>query len=341
MDSARSGRRFAERLSLCAMAVGFVTAAFFVPGRCSSFDVAHGPAAVGDKAELHLPRPSAASAGLDRQFSRREPAAALVRWIVQDEVGARIPGARVAIRGESWGCDAEGSGLASLVVGEETEVPCFAEALSHGRWAGNLLIGQPNTIVLPRTGIVRITVLDDDLVPVDGAEVWLARRQTDGDAIDNDPSLPHGTTDSGGVTQIESVPLGKFILHARHNVLVHSSNRLKQMGVQETSNVVMVRASTSEVTMYMTMPYVCGIDIVGGEIFYDGFRGTNTGYHAPQNLDGAWACRRLKARLGDSFPGARFLVVARDLAPPAFGGRFGDYVVTAWVLGRVDRKSVV
>jgi hypothetical protein len=181
-------------------------------------------------------------------------------------------------------------------------------------------------------GTARITVVDDDQKPVRGAEVWLASRRIGGDVLDRDSTLPRGVTDRDGVTTISGIPHGGHFLHARHDVLVHSTRRLKEMGIENESSFATIGATPVEAVMHLTMPYVYGVQVVGGEMLYDSFSGA-AGYHSLDNADGQWASERLRKQLIARFPGARILVAIRDFKPPHKGG-YGNCLATVFVVGR-------
>ncbi|MCB9879243.1 MAG: hypothetical protein H6835_16730 [Planctomycetes bacterium] len=116
-------------------------------------------------------------------------------------------------------------------------------------------------------------------------------------------------------------------------MLVHSHRRRSQMLLAQPDAVLMFDGTPANVTVYLSMPVVCGIEIVGLPIFYESFYESGAGYHMPSNWDGKWSCQRIKERLQRAFPGSVCNVGVKDFHPPSRSGRYGGCVVTAWAVG--------
>lgn len=183
-----------------------------------------------------------------------------------------------------------------------------------------------------RRGTARILALDDNLRPVPAAEIWLATRPTEGDGFEASPQNLRGVTGADGAIELGDLPEGKYLVHARHEMLVHSHRRRSEMQLEQPNAVVMIGSTPADLCVYLSMPVVCGVEIVGCSIFYDSFYESGAGYHTPSNGDGKWSCQRIKERLQDAFPGSVCSVRVRNFRPPR-SGRYGNCLVTAWVVG--------
>lgn len=183
-----------------------------------------------------------------------------------------------------------------------------------------------------RRGTARILALDDNLKPVPGVEIWLATRPTDGDGFEASPQKLRGVTGADGAIELGDLPEGKYLVHARHEMLVHSHRRRSEMHLEQPHAVVMIGSTRADLCVYLSMPVVCGVEIVGHPIFYESFHESGAGYHTPSNWDGRWSCQRIKERLQDAFPGSVCNVRVKDFHPPR-SGRYGNCLVTAWVVG--------
>jgi hypothetical protein len=251
-------------------------------------------------------------------------------------MGAAVPDAVVAIGTDTWPCSANGTGEAAVAASGD-RVGCRVTAAGTLPWQGDLRVSSVTNVVLRRVGSLRVSVLDDDGLPVPRATVWVTVRPSDEDQLEADPGIPRGVTGEDGTVQIDGILHGRYLMHARHDVLLHSARRLSQMGILEQSLIVHVGREPANTVMRMTMPYVCGIQVVDEPMFYSSFQGSGDGYHSPSNADGACARFRLRHRLQAAHPGAEFMVTVRDVAPPQAGagaGVYGDFVATAWALGR-------
>lgn len=257
----------------------------------------------------------------------------MVAWKIQTDLGNPVPQAFVEVAGIVSGCDSRGVGQVSSDLPVGDRVAAWASAPGHDRWVGNLEVGASTTITLHLGGAVSVRVVDDYMNPVRGAEVWLATEPIAGDAPDNDARIPRGVTGADGLTLISGVPYGLFLLHARHDTLVHSHTRLKQMNLKDQCTTVKITSRPVDVTMHMTMPYACGIQVIGGDVLSCSFSGTATGYSTPENQDGAFACRQLKKRLEEKFPGAKLWVTVRDFVPALPKG-YGAFEATLWIAER-------
>ena len=182
-------------------------------------------------------------------------------------------------------------------------------------------------------GVARILALDDNLRPVPAVEIWLATRPTKGDGYEASPRKLRGVTGADGAIEFGDLPEGKYLVHARHEMLVHSHRRRSQMLLKQPHAVLMIGSTRADLTVYLSMPVVCGVEIVGRSIFYDSFYESGAGYHTPSNGDGQWSCQRIKERLQDAFPGSVCSVRVKNFHPPASSGRFGSCIVTAWAVG--------
>lgn len=181
-------------------------------------------------------------------------------------------------------------------------------------------------------GAARILALDDNMRPVPGVEVWLATRPSSGDGFDTSPPNVCGVTGVDGAVEFDDLLEVKYLVHARHEMLVHSHRRRSQMQLDQPHAVLMIGSKPAQLTVYLSMPVVCGIEIVGLSIFYSSFYESGAGHHTPSNGDGQWSCQRLRDRLQDAFPGSVFNVGVKDFQPPR-SGRYGSSMVTAWAVG--------
>jgi hypothetical protein len=182
-------------------------------------------------------------------------------------------------------------------------------------------------------GTARILALDDNLRPVPTVEIWLATRPTRGDGYEVSPQNLRGVTGVDGVIELGDLPEGKYMVHARHEMLVHSHRRRSKMQLEQPHAVLMIGSTRADLTVYLSMPVVCAVEIVGRSIFYDSFYESGAGYHTPSNWDGKWSCQRIKERLQEAFPGSVCNVRVKNFQPPARSGRYGSCLVTAWAVG--------
>jgi hypothetical protein len=256
-----------------------------------------------------------------------------VAWRVADGKGESVRGAQVVVDGRSWACDAEGEGR--YVYGQEggrTGRDASVTARGYLPWTGFFAAGVVSEVRLTSIGSLLVRVHDDDLRPVASVEVWLSKRPVADPDRGDAGSLIRGVTDQDGTVRLEGGQ-GEYHLQARHPVLVRSSRRAEQRSGAGPEGMVVLAGDERESVVNMSMPYVCGIAVQGGEMFYESFYESDSGYHFPPNLDGALACRQREATLRQRHPGARFVIKVRDHADKRRGLPYGAAMVTCWVLG--------
>ncbi|MCB9886616.1 MAG: hypothetical protein H6838_14070 [Planctomycetes bacterium] len=240
----------------------------------------------------------------------RSVAHSLLAWRVVDLEDAPVPTAVVTVNGKAWPCDVNGRGKTSTEVSQE--VDAVVEAQGYSSWRGLLLPGVENKVQLDDGGSLEVTVVDESMVPLQGAVVWLSARPTGEDVLDSVPALPRAASGPDGVARLRAAH-GEYFVQARHSVYVNSTQRLKQMGVLAECYRVQIGAAPSRSVVHMTMPYVAGLEVVGGEVAYQSFRGRDSGLHAPGNPDGWAACERIRAEIEARFVGSTVMVQVRDV----------------------------
>ncbi len=268
---------------------------------------------------------------------RREDAGGLVSWSVEGPAGEPLPSARVTIEGKTWPCDALGHGSAPVSLTDP--VPAVVEASDHLAWRGLLSRGSRTRVVLSRGGSLEVDVVDELMEPVAEAEVWLSRRPTADPPQGIEASSRARTGADGRV--VLAAPPGDYFLQARHELLVRSTRRMKQMGVGDGSYRVAIPAKSGRARVYMAMPHVCGVQAIGEPLLHHSFRGNDAGYHLPENPDGQAACKLIEDALARSHPGARFLVGVKDHESARKGRPYGAIEATAWIIGRVPFRGPV
>lgn len=245
----------------------------------------------------------------DSGVQRAESPARLV-WRVVSPQNTPVATAIVTVDNNPWPCDAEGRGNTSTKA--LADIDALVEAPGYATWHGLFQVGAENVVRLAQAGSLEVTVVNESMAPVQGAVVWLSARPTGERDLDSTPTLPRFVSGADGVARLQA-PNGDYFVQAHHPVYVHSTNRLKQMGVNAECYRVKIGAAPSRSVVHMTMPYVAGLDVSGGEVAYQGFRGHDSGLHAPTNPDGSAACERIRAQLETRFPNSTFMVMARDI----------------------------
>lgn len=255
-----------------------------------------------------------------------------LEWRIVNDIGEAIPAAQVALLDAVYGCDEHGKGAARV---SRAEVPCKITAPHHRAWSGELSAKETNTVVLTRTGDVIVTVIDEVGNAVAGAEVWLSTAWEDGDAYDKKPGLPRARSDMDGFARLRDVPHGKWFVQARHAKLIYAHATTKD---ETRARVLRVGTGEHAATVIMSIPYVVGIKILGGEMFYSEFLGLGNGYCTPDNPDGLWGCNRIRSELEAAHPGAKMHVMVRRPSPQLDTG-YGHYTAIAWMIGRAPWKQ--